>query len=154
MYYKVLDEAEISRDVIDTVYKLDSNDENMPLSSFVGIDQLIAPPAIGFISYLKLSGQFDIFARVLLYLAIFLFLLLASMFRYFYRIRFFVSWWAYTFPLCALTIAVITAFKYSGFIAFSWFATFMLTVSSLAVFLVLIKTLNALSNGTLCMPEE
>lgn len=115
---------------------------------------LIAPPAIGFVSYLKLAGHFDTFARILLYLAFFLFLLLASMFRYFFRVRFFVSWWAYTFPLCALTIAMITAFTHSGYAAYAWIATFMLIVSSLAVLLVLIKTIAALKNGTLCMPEE
>lgn len=115
---------------------------------------LIAPPAIGFVSYVKLTGQIDVFAKILLYLSFFLFLLLASMFRYFYQIRFFVSWWAYTFPLCALTISMIVAFKHVGYAAYAWISSFMLAVSSFAVLLVFAKTLAALKRGTLCIPEE
>jgi tellurite resistance protein len=115
---------------------------------------LIAPPAVGFISYLKLTGHFDPFARILLYLAVFLFLLLMSMFPYFFRVRFYVSWWAYTFPLCALTIAAIAAFKHTDNHVFAWAATVTIAVSTFAVALVSAKTLAALKHGTLCMPEE
>jgi tellurite resistance protein len=115
---------------------------------------LIAPPAVGFISYVKLTGHFDAFAHILLYLALFLFLLLISMFPYFFRVRFFVSWWAYTFPLCALTIAMIAAFKHTGYSAFAIAATALLLVSFLAVVIVLLKTIVAFRQKTLCLPEE
>lgn len=114
---------------------------------------LIAPPALGFISYMKLTGHFDVFARVLLYLSFFLFLLLASMFPYFFRLKFSVSWWAYTFPLCGLTTAMIFAFKYAAYPVFAWTSTALLLIAFSAVILVFIKTAIAAWRKTLCMPE-
>ncbi|MEX1386733.1 hypothetical protein AB1399_11655, partial [Hydrogenibacillus schlegelii] len=56
------------------------------------------PPAVGLVSYVKLTGQFDGFARVLYGFAFFIGLLLVVLFPMFCRVPFFLSWWAYTFP--------------------------------------------------------
>jgi tellurite resistance protein len=50
----------------------------------------------------------DSFARILLYIAWFFVILLLSMARHFLKLDFAVTWWAYTFPLSAVTIASIT----------------------------------------------
>ena len=68
---------------------------------------LLAPPSVGFIAYLQLIGSLDAFARILYYTALFLSLLLASNALRFLRIPFFISAWAYSFPLAALTIATL-----------------------------------------------
>ncbi|MBP2638413.1 MAG: C4-dicarboxylate transporter/malic acid transport protein [Firmicutes bacterium] len=115
---------------------------------------MIAPPAVAFISYMKLDGHFDTFSRALLYLGVFLFILLFSMLSHFWRIRFFVSWWAYTFPLCALTIALIFAFKSTGYYIFFEMATVLLLLSFIAVATVLLRTMNAVRCKTLCLPEK
>ncbi len=60
---------------------------------------LIAPPAVGFISYTKLNGELDNFARLLFYSALFLVLMLFSQFKRFSGILFYLSWWAYFFSL-------------------------------------------------------
>lgn len=49
---------------------------------------LIAPPVAGFISYEALTGQYDPFARVLYYAALFLTLLQFTQWRRFARLRF------------------------------------------------------------------
>ncbi|MET0091215.1 MAG: SLAC1 anion channel family protein, partial [Candidatus Thiodiazotropha sp.] len=72
---------------------------------------LIAPPAVGFISYVKLNGGIDNFAHVLYYSGLFLTLLLFTMVFRFSRLQFFLSWWAYSFPLAAITIATLLMFE-------------------------------------------
>ena len=66
---------------------------------------LIAPPALGFISYVKLTGGVDSFARILYYFALFIVLLLIALSRQFYGIKFYPSWWAYSFPVAAISIS-------------------------------------------------
>ncbi|NVK01709.1 MAG: C4-dicarboxylate ABC transporter, partial [Oceanospirillaceae bacterium] len=58
---------------------------------------LIAPPAVGFIAYQRLSaGAFDAVAHVLYYTALFLVILLLTQVGRFARLPFFISWWAYS----------------------------------------------------------
>jgi len=115
---------------------------------------LIAPPAIGFISYTKLIGTIDGFAHLLLYIALFFTLLLITMLPYFCRLQFFVSWWAYTFPLCAVTIASILTFKLLHLSFFAYLSTALLGCSSFIVAFVFYKTFKAIQLKTLCKPEE
>ncbi len=69
---------------------------------------LIAPPAIGFVSYFRITnGSIDIFSMILYFIALFTLLLLLFMVRMFDTKQFFISWWAYTFPLAAMTIATL-----------------------------------------------
>lgn len=115
---------------------------------------LIAPPAVGFISYVKLTGQFDATARVLLYVAMFIAMLLAVMFRTFARTPFFLSWWAYTFPLCAMSIALTLAYRMSQIECFAWLAALVLATATVVTGLVSIKTVGLILEGKLCVPEE
>lgn len=67
---------------------------------------MIAPPAVGFISYVKLNhGHVDNFARILYYFGVFSLALVLFQYKVFAKIRFFLSWWAYSFPIAAITIA-------------------------------------------------
>ncbi len=109
---------------------------------------MIAPPALAFIAYMKLYGAFDNFAHILLDVALFLVLLLLFMSPYFLKVRFSISWWAYTFPLCIATTAAVIAYKISGQAAYAWISTVLLAVSSLAVAVVFIKTLIAIGHKT------
>ncbi len=105
---------------------------------------LMAPPAVGFCSYVKLTGSFDMFARIMLYLALFLVLLLLSLARQFFQLRFVVSWWAYTFPLCAVTIAFTIAANFLPSFFMVWVSTGLLVLSSVVVALVATKTVGAI----------
>ncbi len=69
---------------------------------------LIAPPAIGFVSYFRMSnGSIDMLSMFLYFIALFTLFLLLFMVRMFDAKQFFISWWAYTFPLAAITIATL-----------------------------------------------
>ena len=67
----------------------------------------IAPPAVGFVSWFTLNGGLDAFGHILYGTALFFTMLLASQLRRFLRLSFFLSWWAYSFPLAAMTIATL-----------------------------------------------
>lgn len=115
---------------------------------------LIAPPAVGFISYVKLNhGEIDNFAHILYYTAAFLVLLLATQIGRFSRIRFFISWWAYSFPLAAFTIATQVVYSHTGIALFKVLSYTMLGVVTLVVTLLLIKTAQGVISKSLFQPE-
>ncbi len=72
---------------------------------------LLAPPAVGFIAYVKLNGGLDNFALILYYFAFFLFVFLLVQFRMIRRSRFYLSWWAYSFPVAAFSIAGVLMYR-------------------------------------------
>ena len=114
---------------------------------------LIAPPAVAFVAWLKLNGgAIDPFAQILYNVALFLTLLLASNALRFFRLRFFLSTWAYSFPLAAITIATLTMAEHSGgiFIALGWL---LLAVLSTILLLLTGRTLQAVLRGEICVPE-
>lgn len=115
---------------------------------------LIAPPAVGFTSYLKLTGSLDVAARILLYIALFFVLLLLAMVRHFSQLTFTVSWWAYTFPLCAVTIAAINASIVLSSGVLAAIAGGLLLISTLVVGIVFFKTMKALYEKKLFEAEE
>lgn len=113
----------------------------------------LAPPSLSFVSYIKLGGTMDAPARVLAYLAVFFFFVLLAVSRQFYGLRFALSWWAFTFPLCAAAIAVVTAFGLTGWLPLSWLAAAMLALATAAVIAATAGTLNALRRGQVCVPD-
>lgn len=115
---------------------------------------MIAPPAIGFISYVQLNnGAVDNFARILYYAALFITLLLFTQLPRFSRIQFYLSWWAYSFPLAAFSIATQIMWWHTHspfFLLLSWVS---LIVVTFVVILLLIKTLQAVISGRLFQPD-
>ena len=80
----------------------------------------IAPPAVGFLSYLNLAGGLDAFARVLYGTALFFTALMLAQVPQLVRLRFFLSWWAYSFPLAAVTIATLVMAHETGARGYLW----------------------------------
>lgn len=115
---------------------------------------LIAPPAVGFISTVKLTGGVTAFGLVLYYFALFLFLLLFSQFSMFRRIRFFLSWWAYSFPIAAMTISSILMFHQTETIFFKYLSYFMFAILTAIILLLLAKTAAAISRREICVEED
>jgi tellurite resistance protein len=115
---------------------------------------LLAPPAVGFISYLALNGaQLDTLARVLFFTALFVALLLLINIPGLIKVPFFLSSWAYTFPLAAMSIASFEMGQISalfGYIALAW--ALLAALSVLSVFLIY-KTTAGLLSGKLLAPE-
>lgn len=114
---------------------------------------LIAPPAVGFVSYLKLTGGLDGFARVLFYTAMFTVLLLAALHRKFRGIKFFLSWWAYSFPMAAFAIASMLMFQHTGLAFFGVLSQIMLVLLAGVIALLLMRTVAAMLAGDICVED-
>ncbi|MCU0840589.1 MAG: SLAC1 anion channel family protein [Thiobacillaceae bacterium] len=114
---------------------------------------LIAPPAVGFLSYLRLTDEVDAFARVLYYAALFFTLLLLVQAKWFLRLKFFLSWWAYSFPLAAVTVATLAMFRHTGEPMFLRLSGVLLGITSVVIAGLLIRTLIAVLRAEICVEE-
>ncbi|HKJ77207.1 MAG TPA: SLAC1 anion channel family protein [Gammaproteobacteria bacterium] len=115
---------------------------------------LIAPPAVGFLSYFRLTGEIDAFARILYYSGLFLTLMLTTQIGRFARIRFFLSWWAYSFPLAAITVATLVMGQALGGLAFQVLGVVLLTVLSLVLAMLVVRTALSVGRREICVEEE
>lgn len=114
---------------------------------------LIAPPAVGFLSYVKLTGELDAFARILYYAALFFTILLFAQLRWFARLNFFLSWWAYSFPLAAITIATLAMFKHTGDPIFLRLSGIFLAIATVVIAALFIRTGLAVARREICVAE-
>lgn len=114
---------------------------------------LIAPPAVGFIAYVKLMGAVDSMARILYYFALFVFILMIPQLRMLSKIKYYLSWWAYTFPMAALTIATILMYHQVQIDLFKYLALTLLILLSVIIILLTIMTLVAIKNKKICIED-
>ena len=114
---------------------------------------LIAPPAVGFIAYTRLSGELDAFARVLYYAGLFLTLLLSTQTPRFLRLGFFLSSWAYSFPVAAIGIASLRMAELSGKAEFLWIGSAIVALLSALVAALLFHTLVGVYQRRFCVPD-
>ena len=115
---------------------------------------LIAPPAVGFIAYLKLAGELDAFARILYFAGLFLTLLLFTQIGRFLGLRFFLSWWAYSFPLAAIGIASLALFGQTTQGFYLMLGVGLITLLSGIVLVLLTQTAMAIWRHAICLPEH
>ncbi len=114
----------------------------------------IAPPSVALLSWYNLTGTIGEFGLILYYVALFFFILVAVQAKYFIKIKFFLSWWAYSFPIAALTIATLLMAKESGRSLFTWCGAGLLAALTLLVILLVLQTAKAVSQKTICVEEE
>ncbi|MFW6283044.1 MAG: SLAC1 anion channel family protein [Minisyncoccales bacterium] len=114
---------------------------------------LIAPPAVGFISYLKLVEEIDQFAKILYYFALFLTVLIFFHYKAFSNINFYLSWWAYSFPIAAITIASFLMYHTTGFYIIQWITMVLFVFLSLLILVLLIRTIYAIIKMHICIEE-
>ncbi|MEA3373785.1 MAG: SLAC1 anion channel family protein [Campylobacterota bacterium] len=115
----------------------------------------IAPPAIGFVSYFRMtSGSIDLVSMFLYSVALFTLLLLLFMVRMYDRSQFFISWWAYTFPLAAITIATLLLHMAMQSVVTLYGSIILIALTTGVVGFVAIKTLQACREEEICILEE
>jgi tellurite resistance protein len=115
---------------------------------------LIAPPAVGFVSYLKLNGELDNFGRILYFMGLFLTLMLFTQFTRFSRLQFFLSWWAYSFPLAAITVATLSMTEHSAWALYDILAIVLLVILNAVLLMLVVRTLKAIGRKEICVEEE
>lgn len=114
---------------------------------------LIAPPAVGFIAYFKMFEMIDMFATMLFNLALFFTLLIAFMYQNFVKIKFFISWWAFVFPLAAMAISAMVMYQHTQDIALQILSYMMISVTTVIIAIVIYQTLLHMQKGEICIQE-
>jgi len=114
---------------------------------------LIAPPAVGFVSYVKLTGSVDAFAQVLYNGGLFFTLLLFFQAKWFTRLKFFLSWWAYSFPLAAIAIASLVMVQHTGSLIYLRLSGVLLGIASVVIASLLVRTAIAVSRKEICVED-
>ena len=114
---------------------------------------LIAPPAVSFIAYVKMFETIDTFATILFNLALFFTLLVAFMYKSFIKIKFFISWWAFVFPLAAMAISAMLMYHHSHEAWHLALSYGMVVVTTVVIAIVIYQTLLHMQKGEICGQE-
>lgn len=114
---------------------------------------LIAPPAVAFVAWVRLTGDVDAFARILINIGYVFALIVLTQAPRFFRLPFALSWWALTFPVAALSVASFV-FAHETGSQFHRMIGFALTfVLALAVATLVLRTARAIRAKQICRPE-
>ena len=130
-----------------TVLFVDRADRMLRNKKFNFIE--IAPPVI-------LAGSLFFFRTVLgatALFALFTTLLLFSQMKYFVKLKFALPWWAYSFPMAAMTIASTIMLEKVGGTFFAVLVPVLMTLLLLLVGMLVVRTLLAMKRGQICVPE-
>ncbi len=114
---------------------------------------LVAPPAVAFLAWLRLSGEIDAFARILVNGAWFFGLIVAVQARSLSRLPFALSFWALSFPLAALTVATLTYGARTGSGAHEVAGLALLALLCAVILGLVLRTMKAMAAGEVCVPE-
>lgn len=114
---------------------------------------LIAPPAVGMVAWVRLVGDVDSLARILLNGAYLFTLIVAVQLPRIVKLPFAMSFWALGFPFAAVTIASFTYAAKTGSVAHQYFGTVLLAILVVIIAALTLRTLKAMSAGEVCVPE-
>jgi tellurite resistance protein len=112
----------------------------------------IAPSSIAALAYYQLTGQRNPTVIFFYCSAFFFFILLLFLIDFFFKIKFDLSWWAYTFPLAAFSIA--TLFMSGVWTFLRWFDIGLIILLNLITLGLLIITLMKLIDGKLFIDKK
>jgi tellurite resistance protein len=114
---------------------------------------LIAPPSVGALAWVRMGGSWDDpIVKMLLGVAVFQAILLLVQAPALRAIPFAMSSWAYSFPLAAITSALIASTSGGG-LRYDWLAIALLVLATVAISVLLGFTVRAVARGQICRPE-
>lgn len=114
--------------------------EPLPTGMVPSLIIMIAPFEVGFLAYVNVTQHVDMFAAMLFYFGLFLFIALS--FKVFRRsIPFAASWWAISFPMAALSNAALKYAAYADTWVLNFIAGLILFALSVAILVLFVRTL-------------
>lgn len=115
---------------------------------------LLAPPSVAMLAWLQLNGQvLDGPTRILFGVALFLALVLAANAARFLKTPFFLSAWAYSFPLAALTVATLTYAQLSEQAWAKGLGVVLVLLTTGVIAWLTVKTVQAAKKRVIFLPE-
>jgi len=115
---------------------------------------LFAPPIIGFIALTKLLGGLNPFGNMLYYFGVFMFILILFQYKMFIKLKFYLSWWAYSFPISALVVGTLLMYNETNLLFFNIASWIFFILLNLIVIMLSIKTIIAIKNKKICIEEK
>lgn len=113
----------------------------------------IAPPSVSFIAYVKMFETVDTFATILFNVALFFTILVGFMYKNFIKIKFFISWWAFVFPLAAMAISAMLMHHHSHELWHLIVSYLMVCITTLVILIVIYQTILHVKKGEICIQE-
>jgi tellurite resistance protein len=114
---------------------------------------LIAPPSVASLAWVRMGGSWDDpIVKILLGVAVFQTILLLVQAPALRSIPFAMSSWAYSFPLAAVTSALIGS-TLNGGLRYDWLAMTLLVLTTVAISVLFGLTVRAVAKGQICRPE-
>ncbi len=113
----------------------------------------LAPPAVAFIAWFKLQHGLDDFGIFLFNVAVFFSLLLVFMYRSFIGLKFFISWWAFVFPVAAMAIAAMVVYHATKDTWMLYASYAALAAATIVILVVLFFTVKCALKGKICVQE-
>lgn len=120
---------------------------------------LLAPPSVGFVSYLAITqNSIDLMAIALYSMAVFIFLLLLLNFKRLAKAPFFLSAWAFSFPLAAFSIATSTVVKlFLNQAPYTYvaniFYTIVFVLLNIVIYYLIVRTIIQLKNDKIFVED-
>ncbi len=125
----------------------------IPARLFPTLVILIAPPAVAFVSYLRLVGGVDAFGHILLNSGYVFAALVLVQVPKLMKLPFALSWWALSFPLAALSVASFVYGREAASDAHVAIGLVVLTALVAVVAGLLYRTALAIARDEICRPE-
>ncbi|MCI4662295.1 MAG: SLAC1 anion channel family protein [Neomegalonema sp.] len=114
---------------------------------------LIAPPAVAFIAWFRLTGTVDPFARILLNAAYVWAAVVLTQAPKIARLPFALPWWALSFPVAALAIASLLFAGATGSVVHRGIGLGLAALVLVIVSALALRTLMAIRARAICKPE-
>ncbi len=114
---------------------------------------LIAPPSIGLLAYFKMTQTIDMFAMILFNLGLFFTLLVLFMYKKFLKIQFFISWWAFTFPLATITLATLLMYEQLHDSLYLYLSYGLILFVTIVIAIVAYTTIVHMTRKEICIME-
>lgn len=114
---------------------------------------LIAPPSVGLLAYFKMFHTLDTFALILFNLGLFFTLLVLFMYKKFLNIQFFISWWAFTFPLATIALSTLLMYEQTDELVYMYASYALVLFVLVVVVIVAYNTLIHMFKKEICIME-
>ena len=114
---------------------------------------LIAPPAVAFLAWVRMTGEVGAFGHILLNTGYVFSAIVAMQMPRILRLPFALSFWALSFPLAAVTISSFVYAQDSGSAPHKTLGAILLALLVVAILGLVARTLTAIRRREICLPE-
>jgi len=115
---------------------------------------LVAPGSVVSIAYTVLNNWvLTDLSRIAFYFSIFIFIMIVSKINVLSKLKFFMSWWAYSFPMAVLTNATLMYYILTWNIYISYLAIIFYVILVLLILALLYRTIIWMKRKELCVED-